>query len=134
MSNILLNRIKTPDGTILISTHRHDYVAHQDKNGKMYAVDGGNEYLRRVGSSDYEDMSVSDEDEINVVDFREYFTWGTYGKSGEEEYKRVTLCNLSNPHIEAIIKTQKQLSDTIVELLKLELEYREREGIMIEDA
>jgi len=43
---IVLNRIKTPDGTILTSYHRHNYVSHID-NGELYAVDGGNDYLRR---------------------------------------------------------------------------------------
>ena len=41
MSVILSNRLKTPDGTILESLHRHDYVTHTDANGKEYMLDGG---------------------------------------------------------------------------------------------
>ena len=31
---ILNSRLRTPDGTILESGHRHDYVTHIDANGK----------------------------------------------------------------------------------------------------
>ena len=35
---ILNSRMRTPDGTILESKHRHDYVTHTDANGKdVYA-------------------------------------------------------------------------------------------------
>ena len=41
MKKLLANRWQTPDGTILWSKHRHDYVEHWDKNGEYYAIDGG---------------------------------------------------------------------------------------------
>jgi hypothetical protein len=40
-TRIVANRIRTPDGTILESKHRHDYVTYTDANGKQYMVDGG---------------------------------------------------------------------------------------------
>lgn len=43
---LLRNRLQSPDGTILESKHRHDYVCHLDKNGKMYFLDGGLDYAR----------------------------------------------------------------------------------------
>ena len=43
---LLLNRMKTPDGTILTSEHVHDYKQHLDKNGDTYMLDGGTEYQR----------------------------------------------------------------------------------------
>lgn len=47
MRTILRNSMLTPDGTHLISRHRHDYVTHEDKNGEHYMADGRNDYLRR---------------------------------------------------------------------------------------
>ena len=38
---ILSNKMRTPDGTILESKHRHDYVTHTDANGKEYMLDSG---------------------------------------------------------------------------------------------
>lgn len=40
-NRILVNAIRTPDGTLLHSKHRHDCVIYKDKNGKEYGVDGG---------------------------------------------------------------------------------------------
>lgn len=44
---ILANLIKTLDGTILQSFHRHDYKKYVDKNRLTFMVDGGTDYLRR---------------------------------------------------------------------------------------
>lgn len=30
---IIQNAIRTPDGTFLVSKHRHDFVSYKDKNG-----------------------------------------------------------------------------------------------------
>lgn len=43
---IVYRALITPDGTILHSRHRHDFVGHDDKNGKFYAIDGGLDYCR----------------------------------------------------------------------------------------
>lgn len=57
---ILTNKAKCLKcGDVIESTHRHDFV--QCKCGAI-AVDGGREYLRRVGFA-YEDMSVVVEEE-----------------------------------------------------------------------
>jgi len=57
---IVYNAIRTPDGTILESCHRHQYIQYTDKKTKkLYAVDGGLDYLKRIGSDDYQELSIS---------------------------------------------------------------------------
>jgi hypothetical protein len=121
---ILCNRIKTPDGTILESMNRHDYVTYIDANGKEYMVDGGLDYLRRNVHDDapYTELSVSSSDEHSVI--REVFKWGTYGIDGKQPLKYVILKDMSWDHIDAILKTQTHLRDHIRQVFVNELDYR----------
>ncbi len=121
---IVQNSIKTPDGTKLISTHTHDFIEYKDKNGMIYAVDGGNSYLKRiVDRPDYEETSVYFEDDHELV--REAFMWGTYGKSGNEPLKLVPLKDLESDHISNILNTQTHKEH--IELMFItELKFREQ--------
>ena len=123
---ILCNRIKTPDGTILESMNRHDYVTYIDANGKEYMVDGGLDYLRRNVHDDapYTELSVSSSDEHSVI--RESFIWGTYGIDGKQPLKYVILKDMSWDHIDAILKTQTHLRDHIRQVFVNELDYRSK--------
>jgi len=121
---ILLNQVRTPDGQILTSYHRHDYVTYVDKNGFEYMVDGGTAYLRRniVDKAPYEELSVylSDDHEEN----RKAFHWGTYGKHGDQPKHFLPLGRLTYNHIEAILETQDHISPWVRDLFKTELDYR----------
>jgi hypothetical protein len=121
-SRILLNRIKTPDGTILTSYNRHDYVTHKDTLTKeVLMVDGGTDYLRRnVGT--YEELSVYDDG--SHITRRSAVHWGTRGKDGKQPLVYKLLKDLDSDHIEAILKTQHQISDFYKEIFKEELKYR----------
>ena len=56
---LILSRIQTPDGTVLTSYHRHDYVTHTDANGEEYCLDGGNDYQRyNITKEPFKDLSV----------------------------------------------------------------------------
>lgn len=55
---------------------------------------------------------------------RETLLWGTYGKNADQPLKYVQLKNMTNEHIESIIRTQKQLSEPTIQFFKDELEYR----------
>ena len=76
---IFLNHIRTPDGTILISSTRHDYNTYTDANGYEYMVDGGSAYLlRNVNKEPYTELSYDFESA------REHFTWGSRGLKGDQ--------------------------------------------------
>ena len=117
------NAIRTPDGTIIESRHRHDYVTYTDKNGSQYMVDGGLEYLRRGWgeSRDYEDISVALEDGHEKV--RQACKWGTYGKDGKQPYREVKLCDMEDDHIRACLETQR-IHPHYADAFRTELEYR----------
>ena len=130
---ILLNQIQTPDGTILISTFRHDYKEHIDKNGEIYFVDGGCEYLRRSSNKiPYTEQSIYEDTDFDYA--RTLLKWGTYGKHGKGPLKYVTVCEMSNDHILNILKTQQhKINPHLKELFWKEIEYREIHNINIKD-
>ena len=127
---IVYNAIRTPDGTLLESRHRHDYNTHTDKNGAEYMVDGGTDYLRRnCGYSDEkkpEELSLYAHDPHE--DIRERVTWGTYGKSGKEELHYIAVKDMTDEHIIAILDdTQCQIPDWMERIFKDELVHRDYE-------
>jgi hypothetical protein len=125
MSKTLIrNAIRTPDGTLVESHSRHDYVTYIDtRTGHTYMVDGGLDYCRRSGYEDQIDECVYMEDGHAKV--RAALTWGTYGKTGLEPFRRVTLAHMSTSHIQAILNTlESQLYPQIKTSFENELEYR----------
>jgi hypothetical protein len=133
---IILNQIKTPDGTILRSMHRHDYVTHTDANGLEYMVDGGSEYLRRTihESAPYEELTIYEDSPYEVV--RENFHRGGRGKDGRQPLTWVPMSKMSNSWLKACIiyNEERGLGDSGAnKLYQKELEYRKEKGISIED-
>ena len=120
---LVANKIRTPDGTILQSFHRHDYKTYVDQNGETYMVDGGLDYLRRnVTKVPYQELSVTLSDPFEVI--RETFHWGTRGKDGQQPLAWKALKDLDDDHIEAILDTQHHISEWLRNLFELELEFR----------
>ena len=70
------------------------------KNGEVYMVDGGLEYLRRSYNENFpaEELSVYLEDGHEVV--REVATWGSYGKNGDEPLKYILIKDMTEEHIQ----------------------------------
>jgi len=124
MTQIVANRIRTPDGTILQSYHVHDYKTHLDKNGYTYMVDGGTEYLRRnvVHEAQYEELTVMVTDPHE--DIRAAFHWGTRGGDGKQPLRLVALKDLDIDHIQAILDTQTHISDWVRNIMSVEVNYR----------
>ena len=123
---IICNSIKTPDGTILISHHVHDYKEHKDKKSKeLYTIDGGREYLRRsVNKVPYKEMTIYDDAPFEII--RKVFYWGTYGKVRRKKLRYVALAKLKTEHILNILLTQHHLRAETQTLFWQELLYREQ--------
>ena len=133
---IILNQIRTPDGTILKSMHRHDYVTYRDKNGLMYMVDGGSDYLRRITHDDapYEELTIYSDAPFEVI--RENFHRGGRGKNGNEPLTWIPMSKMSDSWLSACIKYNEDRGmggAYATELYRSELEYRVKNGISIID-
>lgn len=124
---IIYNAIRTPDGTVIESKHRWDYQDHTDANGQVYAVDGGNDYIRRIGPWDYTELSVTPDDKHEVI--RKVFKWRSYGKSGNEPARDIALKDLTDNHIQNILLTQTSLDATVKWIFCNEQEYRKYHNI-----
>ena len=125
MSQLLKNAIRTPDGTILESRNRHDYISYKDANGKTYMVDGGHDYCRRSAHGDELDLSIYDDGDHNVR--RDNLTWGSYGPKGDQPLTINTISEMSTAHLEAVIATQL-LSPLYKETMQTEISDRHSLG------
>jgi len=125
---------KTPDGTILTSNHVHDYVTYVDKNGEEYMVDGGLNYLRRIVQDDekdeYEELSITTEAPFEQI--RESMHWGTYGKNMDQPLRYVTVNQMSDEHIGAILE-KNMGAPWVQDILRKEIKFRRKKGITIID-
>lgn len=88
--NLIYNAIQTPDGTVLVSRYRHDYVSYVDVNGEKYVLDGGLDYVKAsVNKIPAKSLAIYDDSPHEVI--REYLSRGSYGKDGSEELKYTLL-------------------------------------------
>ena len=124
MARLLRNAIRTPDGTVLESRTRHDYVEYTDTvSGNLYIVDGGLDYIRRSVNGD-EEVLVLDETAPHTL-LRELVTWGTFGSNGTDKLRYVPIKDMTNSHIENVLKDCPYAYPQILNLLREELEYRD---------
>ena len=99
---LIRNAIQTPDGTILESTHRHDYKHYTDANGKTYMIDGGLDYVRSSVHADQVSLALYNDAPHEVQ--RNILKWGTYGINQDQRLKYVTIAEMDTAHIEAVVK------------------------------
>ena len=125
MKHLLYNALRTPDGTILESRSRHDYIEYKDKvSGEIYILDGGLEYQRMsINEAPAENLAVYTSDEHCKI--REVFTWGTYGRDGLQPKKYVLLKLLTDEHLAAILRTQTHLPAEMQNLFQNEILFRD---------
>lgn len=122
---LILNSIKTPDGTILISRHRHDFVSHTDKvTGKEIFLDGGNDY-QRIGGEGWTDLSIYSDAPFEVI--RENYCRGGRGKDGKQPLTWVALSKMNTSWVLNCISYNEKRgmgSSFANEMYKQELAYR----------
>lgn len=123
MRKLILNRIRTPDRTVLTSKNQHDFRSHRDTiTGELYFTDGGSLYIRRsVNEIPYEDISIYSDDDFEII--RENITWGSRGKNGDEELHYKSISNMSTNHINAVL-LHCSMSEYMKEIFEKELEFR----------
>lgn len=99
---LIYNAIRTPDGTVLVSYHRHDYKTHVDKNSETYMIDGGNDYIRAsVNKEPAESLAVYSDAPFEQI--REVIHRGGRGVDGTEPLKYVKLSEINDEWLDAII-------------------------------
>lgn len=117
---LIQNALRTPDGTVLQSHHRYDYKTHIDAiTGKKYMIDGGLDYIRRSAWGDEEVLTLYSDSAHSVQ--RDCITWGSYGKNGDEPLKYLTIAEMSDEHIKAVLTKCNPypiIRDCMVEELK----------------
>lgn len=113
MKTIVFNGLRTPDGTILHSTYRHDFVGYIDKNGKKYIIDGGNDYVRRSNNGDEVTITVySDEPFKRVRRFAFRKGYGELGTSDYGIYRITFLDEMTDGYLLGAIKYLKEIHQT----------------------
>lgn len=132
---LLLSRIQTPDGTVLISNSRHDYVTHIDENGETYMLDGGTDYQRTsLTLEPFDDLSIWDDFSFKTI--RLHYARGGRGKNGDEPLKWVPISKMSDEWLRNCISYNYGygMDDSPAKKIYAdELEYRLFKGIIIED-
>ena len=131
---IIINQIRTPDGTILKSMHRHDYVEYKDKNGLVYMVDGGMDYLRRSVqvTAPHQELTIYDDAPFEVI--RENYCRGGRGKDGAQPLTWVPMSQMNDNWLAACIayNIERGIGESFAnQMYAKEQEYRKTNSISI---
>lgn len=129
---LLVNSLQTPDGTILVSRHRHDYVSHEDKvTGTTYAVDGGLDYIRWNIGGDYTNLCVYSDYPHEKI--RKGVERGGRGINGDEPLEYVTIDKINDDWLAAIIVYEEKYrpDNFYLPIFRDEVEYRKEHNITI---
>lgn len=120
---LVYNALRTPDGTIIQSRSVHDFVCHTDTiTGKQVCVDGGLDYLRRIGDfASCQDLSL--EDSAPHEQIREVVSWGSYGPAGDQPLRYILIKDLSDDHLSKILAYPK-VSQRFIAIMQREQEHR----------
>jgi hypothetical protein len=134
LKQIILNRVQCREcGEVLTSYNRHDYKTCGCTNETM--IDGGTDYQRYGGLNlDLVDTSstiyLSDDHAMN----RSAAHWGNRGKDGRSPLSYKSIADMSNTHIDNIIKDMGgKIIPWMEEIMVTEQLYRFTNKITIDD-
>lgn len=134
LEQIILNRVQCKScKEVLISYHRHDYKTCDCENKTM--IDGGTAYQRYGGKDlDLVDTSstiyLSEDHMMN----RSAAHWGNRGKDGKSPLSYKSVAEMSNDHLENIIKNMSgRIEPWMEQIIAKELEYRGINNIIVPD-
>jgi hypothetical protein len=125
---IIYNALQTPDGTILHSKHRHDYIEYKDTNGNVYVIDGGNDYVRCSCNGDEVFLTKYFED-CTFEECANYMCWGSnYDKDMNRLPKTIwkKICELDTNHIEAILDGNFTKNEKYIQIFEYEINRRKQ--------
>jgi hypothetical protein len=112
--------------TIILSTYPHDYKTC--KCGKTM-VDGGNEYLKCSSEEGLvEELYLWDDS--SSEDYNQKLVWGTRGLDNNEPVVFKKIKDLETFHIQAILRTQVQISEMRMKAFEGELRRRKIDNII----
>jgi len=131
---LLVNSIKTPDGTVLTSHHRHDYVCHEDKvTGTTYCLDGGDVYRRINSGGLYIDLAVYSDDPFEKI--RESLSRVGRGKNFDQPAQWYALKDMNDNWLAELIPwiEDNQPNNKYKKYYLQEIEYRKANGITVKE-
>lgn len=126
--------LTTPDGTVLVSHHRHDYVTHVDANGETYMLDGGPDKFYRTSVNNVKGKITEVYLDEGHEKIRDYVHRGGRGKDGTQPLKWVPVSQMNDNWVEATITYNEDRGmgfGWFNKVLKDELAYRKEHGIVI---
>ena len=124
---LIYSAVRTPDGTVLESKHRHDYVSHLDTNGETYILDGGTDYIRTsVNKEPAKSLALYDDEPFEVI--REHIYRGGRGKDRKQPLKYVKLSEIDDEWLDAIISYENEYRPNNINLKWYNLEKEFRNG------
>lgn len=126
--------LTTPDGTVLISYHGHDYVTHIDKNGEEYMLDGGPNKNYRTSINNIEGVITEVYLDEGHDKIRDFVHRGGRGKNRDQPLTWVPVSKMNDNWVRATITYNDERGmghGWFNKVLKDEIIYREEHGIKI---
>ena len=135
-------------GEIIYSRAHHDYITTSDGTGfvdggqaghyirhggvKIIAIESDVDYgvlyddwnnrTDKYGRTNISEAKIIPKEELldrTSFEFKKQsLTWGTYGKNGDQPRRTICLVNADTDHLQAILSTQRHISEESIEIIQ----------------